>query len=215
MLDHVVALLEARGLEFERIDVENKAALESTLVLAQAVDAKDRYTKDHSKRVSELSVMLAKEIGYDEERLRILEYSGLLHDIGKIGIPEQILNKKGKLTEVEFSTMKKHPETGATIISQSTLLRPLAPIVRGHHENFNGTGYPDGKKGDEIPEESRILRMADYFDAITSKRPYRPPMDPDTAMEILHRERGQAFESQLADTFMEIVEQEGILAVKK
>lgn len=215
--EHIVIIIERilerqklkqKELEFERIDVEKKAALESILLLAQAVDAKDPYTKHHSKRVSHLSVRIAKKIGYDESHVRILEHAGLLHDIGKIGIPEQILNKEGTLTDVEFSTMRKHPETGETIISQSTFLRHLAPIIRSHHENFDGSGYPDGKKGCEIPEESRILRIADYFDAVTSLRPYRIPLDPDKALEEMDRKKNRVFDSLLVDAFLEIVKQE-------
>ena len=148
--------------------------LSTVETLAMAIDAKDDVTHSHVRRVQAYATALAKELGVDDEpTLRAVEAAALLHDTGKLAVPEHILNKPGKLTPPEFEQMKRHVDVGADILSLVNFPFPVVPIVRCHHENWDGTGYPRGVKGEEIPIGARILSVADCFDALTSDRPYR------------------------------------------
>jgi putative nucleotidyltransferase with HDIG domain len=170
--------------------------------MATAIDAKDQVTHGHIRRVQQFALALAREVGVrDEAQLQALEAASLLHDTGKLVIPEHILNKPGKLTRGEFERMKTHARVGADILSSIDFPFPVVPIVRHHHENWDGTGYPDGLKGTDIPIGARILSVVDCFDALTSDRPYRPRMSTDAALRILMQRRGTMYDPLVVDTF--------------
>ena len=145
----------------------------TVLALSSAVDARDPYTAGHSMRVSRISLLISGELKMTDEDSRILEYAALFHDIGKIGIPDDILNKKGKLTDDEYNLIKNHPDIGVTILGGIAFLLNALPLIKHHHERFDGKGYPSGLKGEEIPLCARIIAIADTYDAMTSDRPYR------------------------------------------
>jgi putative nucleotidyltransferase with HDIG domain len=171
--------------------------------LATAIDAKDQVTHGHIRRVQQLALALAREIGVrDANQLQALEASALLHDTGKLAIPEHILNKPGKLTSGEFEKMKEHASVGAEILSSIQFPYPVVPIVRHHHENWDGSGYPDRLKGIEIPVGARILAVVDCFDALRSDRPYRPRMSDEDAIAILIQRRGSMYDPLVVDTFI-------------
>lgn len=155
------------------------------ITLANVIEAKDKYTDGHTRRVGIISRMLGKSLGLEEEKLNSLETAGIIHDIGKVGVPESILNKPGKLSFEEFEIIKKHSEIGETIIKPLGSLRECLVPVRSHHEKLNGSGYPDGLKGEEITIETRILGVADIFDALYSDRPYRNRMPLSSIKDIL------------------------------
>lgn len=170
--------------------------------LATAIDAKDQVTHGHIRRVQQLTLGLARELGVrDRAQLQALEAAALLHDTGKLVVPEHILNKPGKLTKGEFEKMKAHAAVGADILSSISFPYPVVPIVRHHHENWDGTGYPDGLKGTGIPIGARILAVVDCFDALTSDRPYRPRMTDSDAMSVLLQRRGLMYDPLVVDTF--------------
>src|SRR5689334_16876715 len=164
----------------------NRLYLSTIETLAMAIDAKDQVTHGHIRRVQQQATTLARHVGvHNENLLRAIEAAALLHDMGKLAVPEYILNKPGKLTAAEFDKMKLHATVGADILSAIEFPYPVVPIVRHHHENWDGTGYPAGIKGTEIPIGARILSVVDCFDALTSDRPYRPRLSDDDALEIL------------------------------
>ena len=166
---------------------------------------KDQITHGHIRRVQTYAVGLAKSIGVsDEKLLKAIEAAALLHDMGKLAVPEHILNKPGKLTPAEFEKMKLHASVGADILSAIDFPYPVVPIVRHHHENWNGTGYPDGIKGTDIPIGARILSVVDCFDALTSDRPYRPRLSDDEAIAILMERRGSMYDPLVVDTFIRV-----------
>lgn len=156
--------------------------------LAQALEAKDFYTRGHSERVADLAVRLSEVLGFSEKDEENMRRGGLLHDIGKIGIKESILLKPGKLTEEEMAHIRSHPARGYDICSPLKTLEPCLPIIRSHHERYDGDGYPDGLKGEDIPLKARITAVADAFDAMTTDRPYRKGMEQDTALKIFENE---------------------------
>jgi putative nucleotidyltransferase with HDIG domain len=192
-------------LEDSKAHVEklNRMYLSTVETLATAIDAKDEVTHGHIRRVQGAALALAKEVGVtDEESLKAIEAAALLHDTGKIAVPEHILNKPGKLTEAEFAKMKLHAPIGADILSAIDFPYPVVPIVRHHHENWDGTGYPDGLKGTAIPLGARILSVVDCFDALTSDRPYRPRMTDEQALAILAERRDRMYDPVIVDAFM-------------
>lgn len=156
--------------------------------LAQALEAKDFYTRGHSERVADLAVRLGETMGFSEKEEENMRRGGLLHDIGKIGIKESILLKPGKLTEEEMAHIRSHPARGYDICAPLKTLEPCLPIIRSHHERYDGDGYPDGLKGDDIPLKARITAVADAFDAMTTDRPYRKGMATETALKIFENE---------------------------
>ena len=164
----------------------NTLYLSTIETLAMAIDAKDQVTHGHIRRVQRYAVGLARSLGIrDDRQLRAIEAAALLHDMGKLAIPEFILNKPGKLTSSEFAVMKTHAAVGADILSSIHFPYPVVPIVRHHHENWDGSGYPEGLRGADIPIGARILSVVDCYDALTSDRPYRPAMSADQAIDIL------------------------------
>jgi len=183
----------------------NKLHLATIETLAHAVDAKDQVTHGHIRRVQNLTTQVATALGVsDELQLKAIEASALLHDMGKLAIPEHILNKPGKLTPAEFDKMKLHASIGAEILSSIEFPYPVVPIVRHHHENWDGSGYPDGISGVEIPIGARILSVVDCYDALTSDRPYRPALTPSEAMRIVQDRRGSMYDPMVVDTFVRV-----------
>ena len=169
---------------------------------SETIEQKDPYTKGHCNRVCELSLVLGKKIHLSESDLTILEGGCLLHDIGKIGIAENILNKPGKLTHSEYNLIKTHPETGVKILNHIDMFTPYIPIVRNHHERYDGTGYPDGLAGKRIPLLVRIVTLADAFDAMTSDRAYRKNLSLDNALLELVQNKRKQFDPELVDVFI-------------
>jgi putative nucleotidyltransferase with HDIG domain len=173
--------------------------------LAMAIDAKDQITHGHIRRVQSYAVSLARTMGVtDEAQIRAIEAAALLHDMGKLAVPEYILNKPGPLTPAEFDKMKLHASVGADILSAIEFPYPVVPIVRHHHENWDGTGYPDKIRGSEIPIGARILAVVDCFDALTSDRPYRPRLSDREAIRILQERRGTMYDPLVVDTFIRV-----------
>ena len=183
-----------------------KAYLESIEALRFTVEAKDNYTKGHSDRVSEYSILIGKEIGLSNEELKKLRIGGLFHDIGKIGVPDNILLKTDKLTDEEYSEIKNHPSIGKHILSSASIFSDIIPIVYHHHEKYDGTGYPGKLKGEEIPLLARIAAIADTFDAMTSKRSYRDALSLNTAKDEIKRCSGTQFDPKLVEAFLNVYE---------
>lgn len=183
----------------------NRLYLSTIETLAMAIDAKDQITHGHIRRVQAYAVGLAKAVGVsDEKLLKAIEAAALLHDMGKLAVPEHILNKPGKLTAAEFEKMKLHASFGADMLSAIDFPYPVVPIVRHHHENWNGTGYPTGIRGTDIPIGARILSVVDCFDALTSDRPYRPRLSDQDAIGILIERRGSMYDPLVVDTFIRV-----------
>jgi putative nucleotidyltransferase with HDIG domain len=179
--------------------------LSTVETLAMAIDAKDDVTHSHVRRVQAYAVGLARALGVnDEESIKAIEAGALLHDTGKLAVPEHILNKPGKLTDSEFAQMKMHVDVGADILSLVEFPYPVVPIVRCHHENWDGSGYPRGVMGEEIPIGARILSVVDCFDALTSDRPYRRRMTEEAALQILRERRGTMYDPTVVDTFVNV-----------
>jgi diguanylate cyclase (GGDEF)-like protein/putative nucleotidyltransferase with HDIG domain len=183
----------------------NNLYMSTIETLAMAIDAKDQITHGHIRRVQTYAVGLAKKMGVaDPKLIQAVEAAALLHDMGKLAVPEYILNKPGPLTPTEFDKMKLHASVGADILSAIEFPYPVVPIVRHHHENWDGTGYPDGLAGANIPIGARILSVVDCFDALTSDRPYRPRLSDKDAIRILIERRGSMYDPLVVDTFMAV-----------
>ena len=183
----------------------NTLYLSTIETLAMAIDAKDQITHGHIRRVQAYAVGLARHLGVGDEKLiKAIEAAALLHDTGKLAIPEYILNKPGKLSPVEFEKMKEHASIGADILSAIDFPYPVVPIVRYHHENWDGSGYPAGLKGTDIPIGARILSVVDCFDALTSDRPYRPRLSDEAALQILRQRSGTMYDPLVVATFSRV-----------
>ena len=199
--------------EIKRINVElsdtydklEKAYLESIQTLRYTVEAKDTYTRGHSDRVSEYSILIGKKLGLSDTDLKTLEIGGLFHDIGKIGVPDSIIQKTERLTDDEYSQIKNHPSIGAHILSNATIFKNIIPIVKHHHERYDGHGYPSQLKGEDIPYLARIATIADSFDAMTSKRTYRDSLPIEVVKEEFAKNRGTQFDPELTDVFLDIL----------
>jgi putative nucleotidyltransferase with HDIG domain len=193
------------GDQFEHLGQVNRMYLSTIEALTTAINAKDGVTHDHIRRVQSYAVGLARVLGInDEATIKALEAAALLHDTGKLAVPEHILNKPGKLTPAEFEKMKLHVDVGADILSTIDFPYPVVPIVRCHHENWDGSGYPRGIAGEDIPIGARILSVVDCFDALTSDRPYRRALSDESAFEILKARRGTMYDPVIVDTFMRV-----------
>ena len=186
----------------ERAEQLLKLSEEMVQTLAKTIDAKDKYTNGHSFRVSEYAVKLAGKLGWSDEELHGLERESLLHDIGKIGIPDAVLNKPGRLTDEEFEIIKGHTTIGQTILSNIEGMKSAADAAAYHHERYDGTGYPEGLKGEEIPVHARIISIADAFDAMRSDRVYRKGLDDDTTRRELTNGSGKQFDPELLTVFL-------------
>lgn len=182
-----------------------RAYLDTVQTLRYTVEAKDPYTRGHSDRVSAFSVLLGKELGVSSEDLKTLEIGGLFHDIGKIGIPDSILLKEAKLTDDEYSQIKNHPSIGAHILCNAIVFQNILPIVKHHHERYDGNGYPSKLVGEQIPYLARIAAVADSFDAMTSKRTYRNAMLIEDVKQEIKRCSGTQFDPNIAEAFLNIL----------
>ena len=183
-----------------------KSYLESIEILRNTVEAKDVYTKGHSDRVSEYSLLIGERLNLTPEEMKTLKLGALFHDIGKIGIPDGILLKNGKLTEDEYSEIKNHPSIGAHILSDATIFADIIPIVKHHHERYDGRGYPSKLAGSDIPLLARIVAVADTFDAMTSRRAYRGALDLDYVKKEIETCSGTQFDPVIAKAFLNILE---------
>jgi putative nucleotidyltransferase with HDIG domain len=181
-----------------------KSILQTIKALANAIEARDRYTAGHTDRVYRIARVIARRMGWNSVRLNQLKTGCILHDIGKIGVPDGILNKPDGLNDFEWNIMKKHPELGAKILGGIPFLEPVMPYIISHHERYDGTGYPRGLKRDEIPIEGRLLAVVDTFDAILSSRPYRPGGDPQKALDELIKNKGTQFDPVIVDLFISV-----------
>lgn len=174
--------------------------------LIKALGAKDKYTKDHSFRVSQISEKIGRKIGATEEQLKALKLGGLVHDIGKFGVPDGILNKPGKLSASEYEIIKQHPINGELILKPLRDLAFIKNIIRHHHERLDGSGYPDGLFADEIAFEAKIVAVADVYDAISSDRPYRPSMSTNEVIKVLEEEKNSGkLDVKIVDALIELI----------
>ena len=183
-----------------------RAYLDTIGILRQTVEAKDPYTRGHSDRVSEYSVLIGKKLGLDDKTLHILKIGGLFHDIGKIGIPDSILLKESKLSDEEYSQIKNHPMIGVHMLGDAAIFTDILPIVKHHHERYDGRGYPSQLVGDDIPYVARIAAVADTFDAMTSKRSYRDSLPIDVVRAEIERCSGTQFDPNIAKVFLDIMD---------
>jgi HD-GYP domain-containing protein (c-di-GMP phosphodiesterase class II) len=179
--------------------------LETIRTLAAAIDAKDRYTRGHSERVSSYSMAISKHLGLSQEEVFRVHIAAILHDVGKLGIKDGILNKPGGLSDEEFEVMRKHPAIGAQIMSPIRMLKDIIPGIRNHHETWDGNGYPDGLEGEQIPIVARIIGIADTFDAMTTTRPYQQAMTLDYVLSKMKAMSGSRFDPMVIDAFMAAV----------
>jgi putative nucleotidyltransferase with HDIG domain len=198
--------------EVQRTVAELKALNVGTLeALARAIDAKSPWTAGHSQRVTSLGVRIGRQMGLTPEALEALNRGGLLHDIGKLGIPSRILDKPAPLTEEEFAIMRQHPALGARILEPVPQYAPVLPIVLQHHERYDGSGYPHGLAGDAIDLGARIFAVADVVDAMSSTRPYRNAIPMHTVVGYIRARSGHHFDPKVVDAFLRVVEEEGLL----
>ena len=186
-----------------------KAYMQTIETLRTVVETRDAETKGHSERVSSLGVALAKEMGMSEKEVDQIRIAGLFHDIGKIGVPDAILLKNGPLTDAEYEEIKKHPDEGEKIIAAYVPFKEMLPIVRSHHERFDGRGYPDKLKGEEITLGARVIAVADSFDAMISNRTYRQGLGYEKTMAEMEKGRNTQFDSQVVDALLRVVEKNG------
>lgn len=186
--------------------------LSTVKALANSIEANDKYTKGHCERVTKYALRIAQEMNYGIDDMSTLEFAGILHDIGKIGIPTNVLNKNGKLTEEEFEVVKNHPKIGYDILKEIDFLKKSIGIMLQHHEKVDGSGYPFGINGDQMNGLSKILAVADSFDAMTSSRPYRKvPLTTEEAVNQLVMFKNTQFDPEVVDVFVDILRQENLL----
>jgi len=200
-------LLLARR-SFELYTKMRRVYLDTIRALAAAIDAKDPYTKGHSERVAEMSIALAQELNLSDRDIENIEYTALLHDIGKIGIADSILGKKGSLTSQEFDKIKEHTIMGAKIIEPVDFLKNSYRAIYHHHEKYNGEGYPDGIKSEDIPILARIIAVADAYDAMGSDRPYRKKLDKDKILKELKEQSGKQFDPKVVKVLISVIDRE-------
>jgi putative two-component system response regulator len=187
---------------------------ESLLALANAIEARDFYTHSHMHRLNHYAQAIARELGWDEDRLETVEFGAILHDIGKLYVPSEILLKEGELTPEEWDEMKRHPEIGVNMVRDIHYLTPAIPMILYHHESWDGSGYPKGLRGQEIPEEARLLAVADTFDAITSDRPYRKAHSPEFAYNEIVKRAGIQFDPKIVGAFVSCWERGEIQTIR-
>lgn len=208
-LDHYQEKLE-KAVQDEH-DKVTRISFQTIATISSMVDAKDPYTDDHSIRVAHYSTMIATEMGWNEKDIKDLYHAALLHDIGKVGIHDSILKKAGKLNPNEYEIMKTHPSTGAFILKELTFLERADEGILYHHERMDGTGYPFGLKGDEIPIFGRVVCVADSFDAMNTNRAYRMRCDPSYILDELRRGRGTQFDPEIVDALLRCIQKKKIV----
>lgn len=216
----ILALRVSRMIEFERLkkdlgkEVEKKTRENNSLTLhvvqtlAEAIDAKDTYTNGHSGRVAAYAKEISRRYGYDQRQQDEIYMMGLLHDVGKIGVHDEIINKNSRLTDEEFAEIKRHPVVGDKILKNIKEMPQLAYGARWHHERVDGRGYPDGLKGDEIPEQARIIAVADAYDAMTSNRSYRDLMPQEKVRSEIEKGKGAQFDEKFADIMISMIDED-------
>ena len=203
--DDLIQTVEEAILHYQ-MSIALKKADEATLIsLAQTIELKDPYTKGHCDSVGRYALLIADQLGLAEGTKQEIKYGSWLHDCGKIGVPEAILNYPGKLNEQEMKIIKKHPEWGADVARRAQLSNTIVNVILHHHEAYDGSGYPYGLKGELIPLEARIVSLADVYDALTSDRPYRKAHSPEEAAEIMASMKGKVFDPNIAETFLSMV----------
>ncbi|MGN0672146.1 MAG: HD-GYP domain-containing protein [Anaerovoracaceae bacterium] len=195
-----------KAIEDKNIEIQ-RVTLEAISTIANIIDAKDEYTKGHSQRVAEYAVELARKLGYSEAELNNVHVIALLHDIGKIGIPDSVLNKAARLSDEEYEIMKQHVDIGNRILHDNTVIENVSLGVKYHHERYDGSGYTEGLKGEEIPEVARIICLADAYDAMTSDRVYRPRLTDEQAINELIRNSGTQFDPDMVKAFVQLLEE--------
>jgi putative two-component system response regulator len=186
----------------EAYRVLKKAHLDSIKILSGAIDAKDPYTQGHSDRVRKMSLRIATQLGFSEDRLENLEYGALIHDIGKIGIKDEVLQKSGPLSPKEYQYIQEHPLIGVKIVEGIDFFKDKIPMIRNHHEHFDGSGYPDGLIGEVIPLEARIIAVPDAFDAMTSLRPHRRASPLEDVLLEMEKSKGKQFDPHILEIFL-------------
>jgi HD-GYP domain-containing protein (c-di-GMP phosphodiesterase class II) len=207
LLETKAELNEARERE-AALQAKEQLSREVLLAFSKAVDAKDHYTNGHSERVAQYAKEISRRMGKTEEEQEEIYELGLLHDVGKIGIPEEIINKKGKLTDDEFAEIKKHTIIGWDILKTITEIPWLSKGARWHHERYDGAGYPDGLLADNIPEEARIICLADSYDAMTSKRSYSTPRSQEEVRAEIERCMGTQFDPIIAKYLIDMIDED-------
>lgn len=208
----VITLKEARDIinvrtgELKKKNIElQQLFVNITKGLSKIIEAKDEYIKNHSARVGKYAAMIAKEIGFSDEEVEFIKIAGYLHDIGKVGVKDSILNKPGSLTEEEYKYIKKHPLISANILSEIKEYSSIVNFIQYHHEKFNGKGYPEGLKGEDIPLGARILAIADAYDDLLSNRPYHKSCTEEEAITELINSKGKEFDPKIVDIFVRII----------
>ncbi|MBI4631366.1 MAG: response regulator [Chloroflexi bacterium] len=194
-----VKLKRTKDIAFTQLQ---RAYKDSLTVLANAIEARDAYTRGHVERVSSYSVMIAREMEMDDDEVDEIELGAILHDIGKIHVHESILSKPGDLTPEEISEMRKHTEIGAFMVKDIPYLVPATPIIKYHHERYDGMGYPEGLSGEDIPLHARIMAIADLFDALTTLRSYHEALSPEEAVAYIQNEAGKHFDPKIVEVFV-------------
>lgn len=198
---------QTRKAEARRQKVE-RLSMQAMKTLAATIDAKDKYTNGHSNRVAEYSKMIAKKLGMDEKEQEDIYYMGLLHDVGKIGVPDDIINKTSRLTEDEYTVIKSHPVIGSDILKNISEIPNIGIGARWHHERYDGKGYPDGLVGEDIPEFARIIGVADAYDAMTSNRSYRRFLPQDVVRSEIEKGKGTQFDPKFAEVMISIIDED-------
>jgi len=206
-------IVRSSEVQRENRELRAESSFEILDALVTSIDNKDRYTRKHSEDVTEYSLWIAEELGLSEETMRVIRIGGLLHDVGKIGVPDEILRKPGRLTPEEYEVMKRHPRLGELIISAIPGMESIVDAVRSHHERWDGQGYPDQHAGTDIPFLGRLLAVPDAFSAMTTDRPYRKGMDWDTALEEIRANIGTQFDPEIAAAFISAAEKRRTLQV--
>lgn len=210
--DHVELLARVRNLlQIKHLTDKLEHAESVIFALAVAVEAQDPYTERHLQRMASLSERLAWAAGLDPHQVMSVRYGSILHDVGKIGVKEAILRKPGPLTEEERAEVREHPAIGARIVQSMRFAQQIAPIVRGHHERWDGRGYPDGLKGKEIPIGARIVALVDAYDAMSTDRSYRAALPPEVIRAEMEQDAGEHFDPDLTALLLRLLEEDGVL----
>lgn len=205
--DDLITIVNARMVRAMdiRLALVNQAYLDTVRVLANTIEGRDPYTRGHVDRVSAYAMLVARALKWDADQLRWLQFGAVLHDIGKIIVPDQILKKAGPLSDEEWKLMRQHTVAGARIIASVKHLRPTLPYILYHHERWDGQGYPKGLKGAAIPIQARLLTLADVYDALTTRRPYHPARSHEEVIQFIHNQAGKMFDPQLALLFIRVL----------
>ena len=212
LIVYVIASARIRRYQ-ERHERDNEIIRESIETFTGFIDAKDTYTNGHSKRVADYTRLIAKEFGYKGEELNHIYYIALLHDCGKIGVPDAVLNKPGKLTDEEFDIIKSHTVRGREILKSFTSLKDVEMGALYHHERYDGKGYPEGKAGEDIPFVARMICVADSFDAMNSNRVYRKSLSKERIISEIETNKGRQFDPEVADVMLRLL-RDGIIVME-